>query len=469
MTRMSRRQLLGLGGAGAAVAVPWAIAAPRGPPPPPSPVPFYGEHQAGVTTAVQDRLHFAAFDLTTGRRAELVGLLRAWTEAAARMCAGRDAGAGGAVGGAPEAPPDDTGEALGLPPARLTVTFGFGPTLFELDGRGRFGLAARRPPALAELPAFPGDALEPERSGGDLAVQACADDPQVAVHAVRNLARIAHGTAAVRWSQLGFGRTSTTSRAQDTPRNLFGFKDGTANLRTEDTADLQRQVWVQPGDGPAWMNGGTYLVARRIRMHVEVWDRTSLAEQEATIGRAKGSGAPLGAERELDPLDLAATGVGGAPLVPRRRARAARPPIRQRRRAAAAPRLLVRGRLRRPRPPGRRAVLHRLPARPAPPVRADPAPAGRRRRDGRVRQAHRQRPVRLPAGRPPRRLRGRGAVRLRGPAHSPGGGRAGASGLFGERQSLPVRAQAAADELEEVGLPLERSAAPRGDVFDDAA
>jgi deferrochelatase/peroxidase EfeB len=103
----------------------------------------------------------------------------------------------------------------------------------------------------------------------------------VAVHAVRNLARIAHGVAAVRWSQLGFGRTSTTSRAQDTPRNLFGFKDGTANLRLEDGPALDQHVWVQPGDGPAWMAGGSYLVARRIRMHIETWDRTSLAASDA--------------------------------------------------------------------------------------------------------------------------------------------------------------------------------------------
>ncbi len=39
-------------------------------------------------------------------------------------------------------------------------------------------------------------------------------------HALRNLTRMAKGTAGLRWSQLGFGRTSTTSEAQETPRNL---------------------------------------------------------------------------------------------------------------------------------------------------------------------------------------------------------------------------------------------------------
>jgi deferrochelatase/peroxidase EfeB len=275
-------------------------------------LPFHGAHQAGIVTPAQDRLHFAAFDVTATRREELVRLLRDWTEAAARMTAGRDAGPIGAVAGIPEAPPDDTGEAIGLPPSRLTITIGFGPSLFDR----RFGLASRRPPALADLPHFVADNLDPARSGGDLAVQACADDPQVAVHAVRNLARLAFGTAAVRYSQLGFGRTSSTSRSQTTARNLFGFKDGTANLKSEDTDLVNDQVWAAAGDGADWMAGGSYLVTRRIRMHIEPWDRTPLTEQEAIIGRSKGEGAALGRRGEFDEVDLAATGADGKPVVP---------------------------------------------------------------------------------------------------------------------------------------------------------
>jgi deferrochelatase/peroxidase EfeB len=234
------------------------------------------------------------------------------------MTAGKDAGVLGAVDGAPQAPPDDTGEALGLPPSGLTRTVGFGPSLFRTaDGRDRFGIADRRPAALAELPRFPGDALRPEISGGDLCVQACANDPQVAVHAIRNLARIGMGVVSVRWSQLGFGRTSSTSRDQATPRNLFGFKDGTANLKAEEPDLLREQLWVQPGDGAAWMTGGSYLVTRKIRMIIETWDRSSLAEQEAIIGRTKGSGAPLGGSAEFDPIDLAATGPEGEPMIAR--------------------------------------------------------------------------------------------------------------------------------------------------------
>jgi deferrochelatase/peroxidase EfeB len=276
------------------------------------PVQFHGPHQAGITTAVQDRLHFAAFDVTATKREDLIALLKEWTAAAALLTAGRDIGQYGAVNGPGEAPPEDTGEAVGLPPARLTLTIGFGPSLFDK----RFGLAGKRPAALVDLPHFIGDDLEPERSGGDIAVQACSDDPQVAVHAIRNLARIGFGRVAIRYSQLGFGRTSSTSRAQTTPRNLFGFKDGTNNLKSEDPAKLEQHVWVQPGDGADWMNGGSYLVSRRIRMNIEIWDRTSLGEQETIIGRGKGTGAPLGKAEEFDAIDFGAKGSDGEPKVP---------------------------------------------------------------------------------------------------------------------------------------------------------
>ena len=220
---------------------------------------------------------------------------------AERMTLGAEAEPGGVVGDGPYSPPSDTGEAHGLAAAHLTLTIGFGPSLFD-----KLGLADRRPAALQELPRFPGDALDPARSGGDLVIQACADDPQVAVHAVRNLARVAFGTASVRWSQLGFGRTSSTSTTQATPRNLFGFKDGTNNVKAEDIAAVEQHVWARSGDG---MDGGSYLVARRIRMRIEPWDRSVLGEQERVIGRSKGTGAPLGSTDEFDPVDLASTAI----------------------------------------------------------------------------------------------------------------------------------------------------------------
>ncbi|MFJ8195881.1 iron uptake transporter deferrochelatase/peroxidase subunit [Streptomyces sp. NPDC096152] len=300
----SRRALIGWGGAGLALGAAAAggaaamtragqdadpVAAETG-----AAVEFHGAHQAGIATPVQDRLHFAAFDVKTEDRAEFVRMLKEWTAAARRMTAGKAVGEG-AYGGLAEAPPDDTGEALGLRPSRLTLTIGFGPSLFD-----KFGLADKRPAALVDLPKFPGDNLDRSRTGGYLCVQACADDPQVAVHAIRNLARIGFGKVAVRWSQLGFGKTSSTTPHAQTPRNLFGFKDGTRNIAGTEPDRLRKFVWVGDGDGPDWMTGGSYLVARRIRMNIETWDRTSLQEQEDVFGRDKGEGAAVGRAKEHD-------------------------------------------------------------------------------------------------------------------------------------------------------------------------
>ena len=324
---ISRRGLLGAAGVGAigvgAVSVGSVLtnrpavlpvsAAAAGP----VAYPFHGAHQAGITTPAQDRLHFATFDVTTDSREELVELLKEWTAAAARMTQGNGAGEYGPTSGPYDAPPDDTGEAIGLPASGLTLTFGLGPTLFEQDGVDRFGLAARRPEALQQLPHFSGDKLDPERSDGDLCVQACADDPQVAVHAIRNLARIGFGRVALRWSQLGFGRTSSTSTAQATPRNLFGFKDGTANVKAEDPKLLSDHVWVPPAADAkgSWLTGGSYLVVRRINMTIETWDRQSLREQETVIGRTKAEGAPLSGGAEFAAPNFALKGGDSQPMI----------------------------------------------------------------------------------------------------------------------------------------------------------
>lgn len=326
-TGLSRRGLLGLAagvgaaglavGAGAGSIAGVAAGRQRAGDAAASVFPYFGAHQAGITTPVQDHLHFAAFDMMARtNRDDLVELLQDWTYAAARMSQGLDVSATGSVGGSPEAPPDDTGEALGLAANGLTITIGFGPTLFETeDGTDRYGLAARRPASLQKLPPFLGDDLIPGLSGGDLFVQACADDPQVAVHAVRNLSRIAFGRAKLRWSQLGFGKTSKTTADQATPRNLFGFKDGTANILADDADALAAHVWVGAEDEPAWMAGGSYLVARKIAMRIETWDRLRLSEQERTFGRDKGEGAPLSGGKEQTAPDFHATSATGSPAI----------------------------------------------------------------------------------------------------------------------------------------------------------
>jgi len=234
----------------------------------------------------------------------VTALLRAWTMAAARLTRGLPAGP---ISTDVNAVAADGGDTIGLPPARLTLTFGFGAGLFMKDGRDRYGLAVRRPAALVDLPVFHGDQLDPARSGGDLCIQACADDPQVAFHAVRELVRLAYGRADLRWAQTGF---LPDTPAGETGRNLMGFKDGTNNPHPDHAprADVPRRfndvVWVG-AEGPDWLRGGSYLVVRRIRISLEHWDRTEVDFQEEVIGRHKYSGAPIGKAGEFDALDLA--------------------------------------------------------------------------------------------------------------------------------------------------------------------
>lgn len=316
---LSRRDLLGAAAAGAAGLVVGGFAAPLLPrwrPDPGTPRPeatssashpFFGGHQAGVTTPPQDHVFFAAFDMLAGTdRRDLVTLLRDWSTAATRMTQGLEVSVSGALGGDPEAAPDDTGEAVDLPASGLTITIGLGPASFERDGMDRYGIAAARPRELERLPPFAGDALETARSDGDLCVQVCADDPQVVLHAMRNLSRIAVDRAVIRWSQQGFVRTGRTAVGRLTPRNLLGFKDGTNNIVAADRSATDQHVWIPRGSAPTWLPGGTFLIVRKIAMLIEDWDQEPLTSQQTIFGRAKGSGAPLSGGGEFTPPDFAA-------------------------------------------------------------------------------------------------------------------------------------------------------------------
>lgn len=276
---------------------------------------FYGEHQSGISTEVQDRMYFAALNLKTTDRDEIQSLFKEWSAAAAKLQAGELVGEDRSY----EAPPKDTGEAMDLSAANLTLTFGLGRSFFVDDeGKDRFGFASKLPEALVRIPHMTGDALEAKRSNGDICIQACADDPQVAFHAIRNLIRIAGGRAVVAWNQQGFGRTSSTSTNQVTARNLFGFKDGTNNLKVESPNLLKKHVWTSSensANSPAWMEGGSYLAARRIRMNIETWDRTRLREQEEIVGRTKVTGAPLSGGDEFTAPNFSEKGRSG-PLIP---------------------------------------------------------------------------------------------------------------------------------------------------------
>ena len=269
--------------------------------------PFYGDaEQAGISTPPQRYTVYMTFDLTSTERTDLQILLARWSGAIAQMMKGQTVGQ--VEPARPDAIGDDTGEALDLGPASLTVTVGLGPKVFT----DTYGLSAQRPPLLRELVRLPSDAMKPELTGGDLSLQACADDPQVAYHAIRDLARMAKisGAAATRWAVMGFGRASA-GQGQSTPRNLFGFKDGTRNIK--DPADFDKFVWVN--GGPSWQQHGSYQVVRKIQMHIENWDTDRISDQNRIFGRHKNSGAPLTGQTEFDTPDFNQTDASGAPVI----------------------------------------------------------------------------------------------------------------------------------------------------------
>ena len=260
-------------------------------------VPFHGEHQAGIATPArpQARVWVAGFDLVPDTNAAgLRQLLRRWSDAAAKLTSGQRVGS-----------TDDT-VTTGLGPAALTVTVGFGPSLF-----GKAGIPeSARPVALAPLPTFPGERLDATRGDGDLGVVVSADDAVVVAHAARVLSRLAAGVATPRWQMSGFNAARGAGSDSATPRNLMGQVDGTNNPRPTDS-DFAAKVFVGPRTDPQWLRGGSYLVVRRIRMLLDDWDGLPLAQQERVIGRRKDTGAPLSGGGERTAADYGARSSDG--------------------------------------------------------------------------------------------------------------------------------------------------------------
>ncbi|ATL84046.1 deferrochelatase/peroxidase EfeB [Streptomyces malaysiensis subsp. malaysiensis] len=295
---ISRRRLLGSAGAAGAAGLvaggaagAYAAEATRSTPEPlnslgATAVPFHGRRQPGITTPLQAHGHLIAFDLAPGaNRKAAAALLRRWSRTAQELMAG-------------EAPPEDTGIALDAGPSSLTVTFGFGRTFF-----GKAGLGGQLPEALAPLPDFVSDALDPKRSNGDLWIQIGANDALVAFHALRALQREAADTARPRWQMNGFNRTPGATDRPMTTRNLMGQIDGTNNPKPADD-DFERRIFVPEKGEPAWMAGGSYAVVRRIRMLLDSWDHLSPKRQEKVVGRRKSDGAPLSGGTETTPVRL---------------------------------------------------------------------------------------------------------------------------------------------------------------------
>ncbi len=280
--------------------------------------PFRGTYQPGILTPAQQNMQLVSYRILTTSRKKLVELLKSWTSAAEAMMSGQTPLS---AGDDQHKAPGDTGEAYDLGPYGLTVTFGFGASMFEdADGNPRFGLDGKKPETLIhQMRKVAGDFLQEERCGGDLMIMACAEDPTVAIHAIHMFTKLGFGLVTVKWLQSGYAGTFSSAGKGHTPRNIFGFRDGTqASQLREDEEKLYENVWIHPEDpgGDLFANGSFFCI-RRIRLMVEVWDNLILSEQERAFGRAKLSGGPLSGGEEFDEVDYEAVDEAGNLLVPK--------------------------------------------------------------------------------------------------------------------------------------------------------
>ena len=255
-----------------------------------------GKHQAGIESKAQAHSNFLAFELSPGVSSDdMLRWMVLLTDDISRLCSGQSALA-------------DPHPELVVGPANLTVTLGFGPSLFK-----KLSLEAKAPVGFAELPSFKIDRLDEKYCGGDVLIHVSADDLQILSHVTRILVRDSSTFATSKWIQPGFTNAIGTSPEGKTQRNLMGQVDGTDNP-DPGTEDFDNLVWI--ADGPNWAVGGTQLVLRRIRMNLDTWDKLGRDAKEEVIGRHLDTGAPLGKKNEYDFLDFNAKKPNGLSVIP---------------------------------------------------------------------------------------------------------------------------------------------------------
>lgn len=258
--------------------------------------PFYGEHQPGVATPPALLQTFIGLDLIDPTPSNADAVLRLVSDDAVRLMAGEPA-----LG--------DTEAELAAHPDGLTVSVGLGRPLFARTGR-----ADAIPTQLAEIPAFSTDRLDDAWSQTDLLLQVGSDDAVTLAHTVRMLTKDLSTLARVRWMQPGFRSAAPAVEGGTTTRNLMGQVDGTINP-VPGSSGFADVVWID--DDPAWLRGGTVLVLRRIRMHLDTWEILDRPVQESVMGRLISTGAPLGGTSESDPVPFDAVDAMGLPVIPR--------------------------------------------------------------------------------------------------------------------------------------------------------
>lgn len=250
--------------------------------------PFYGKHQPGILGQAPPYACYVAYDVTTHAPGQLVELFRVLTERIIALMAAHPPLPVGI-----SAPPSDSG-VLGAEPVPdgLNISVGVGHSLFNQ----RFGLHKHCPAHLVPMKSFRNDDLNLNQCHGDILLQIQANHSDGVLHALRDINRHTRSAMQMRWKQEG---SISPPRPAGTPRNHFGFKDGTSNPDVSDPAIAHRLIWTGKDDLP-WTKNGTYQVVRLITMLTEFWDRISLSEQESIIGRNRATGAPLDGDHEHD-------------------------------------------------------------------------------------------------------------------------------------------------------------------------
>lgn len=256
-----------------------------------------------LLTPTPSHVRVVVLDVVAGGPEEVAArageVAQAWRE---EIRALHEHGLEGVVEGAPT---------QGLHPASLGITLGLGGSLLE-----RAGLGDRRPEELEDLPDFAGDRLREEWCDGDLMLHVGAEDPVVAGAAARHLVDLVGGRVRVRWALPGFRRGAVTAKDPSaTPRNLMGQVDGTVNPHPDQAVFASQVLAAHPDPATAWMDGGTYVVVRRIRMLLEGWFALSEDEREQVVGRRLDDGAPLGGSKEDDRPNLVARDDAGRQVI----------------------------------------------------------------------------------------------------------------------------------------------------------
>lgn len=269
------------------------------------------DYPSGIVDASQRYCVFAMFDMREGAtRTDLQLLLARWTAAIATMQSGKTLGKI-RPDFSESSVPKDMGETADLDPCSLTITTGFGRACSTSASVWKISSPSTST-SLSGI-ASPTSAWCSRRRA---ATSACRSAPTTARLSSMRFT-LWPVLPAVRRSLPSCRKASCPIRQssdQPTPRDLFGFRDGTTNP-TEDQ-EFEDFLWVKDTK-QEWLKNGSFMCYGRTIADVETWESDRISDQEQLIGRRKDTGAPLSNPNgdEFDIPDLNARDANGDLLI----------------------------------------------------------------------------------------------------------------------------------------------------------